>query len=88
MENIPFIRNNNGKISLYVSGKPYLILEGEIRNSNASDLEYMDDQIWKHLKEMNINTLLVPIYWELIEKESRYFNFTLLDGILKQARYH
>jgi len=70
---------------LIVDDKPFLILAGELGNSSFTSLEYMAP-IWSKLKVMNINTLLAPVYWELIEPEEGKFDFELLDQLVKEAR--
>jgi beta-galactosidase GanA len=45
-------------------------------NSAASSRAYMQP-IWPELKEMNLNTVLMPVYWELIEPEENKFDFSL-----------
>lgn len=82
---IPQLQQDNGTTRLLVNGKPYLILGGELGNSSASSLDYMDD-IWPKAKAMHLNTLLVPIYWELIEPEEGKFDFSLVEGLIKRAR--
>jgi beta-galactosidase GanA len=42
--------------------------------------------IWPKLKTMNMNTVLAPVYWELIEPEEGKFDFELLDQLVKEAR--
>ena len=35
---------------------------------------------------MNLNTVLIPIYWEQLEPKEGIFNFDLLDAALKNTR--
>jgi len=86
MKCLPSIEKVNGIWNLYVDGQPFTALSGEIHNSSASNLRYMKEQVWPYLREMNMNSVAVPIYWEKIEAIENEFDFTLLDGILKQAR--
>ena len=65
-ENIPHLERQGSAIQLIVKGKPFLILGGETGNSSASDLNYMNT-IWPSIVKMHLNTLVVPVYWELIE---------------------
>ena len=44
----------------------YLILGGELGNSSASSAEDIRT-ILPQLKEMGLNTVLMPVYWELME---------------------
>lgn len=37
---------------------------------------------------MNMNTLLLPVTWELLEPEEGKFDFGLVDGLIEQARKH
>lgn len=87
-ENLPRLQtDDNGATRLLVNNKPFLILGGELANSSASSARYMKP-IWPKLKAMNLNTVLVPVYWELIEPEQGKFDFTLLDELLRDAREH
>ncbi len=43
---------------------------------------------WKHLKEMNLNTVLLPVYWELMEPEEGKFDFSVVDSMIISARGH
>ena len=68
--------------------KPYIMLAGEVHNSSSSSLEFMEE-IWQKAVRLNMNTLLLPITWELLEPEEGKFDFTLTDGLIAQARrYH
>lgn len=86
MNHIPQIRNDNGIPTLYVKGEPFFALGGEIHNSSASSLEYMEQHVWNNLEGLNMNSVIVPLYWETIEPEEGSFRFELLEGLIKQAR--
>lgn len=42
--------------------------------------------MWPRIAGMNLNTLVVPLYWNRIEAQEGIFDFTLLDGLICQAR--
>jgi beta-galactosidase GanA len=70
---------------LIVDGKPFLILGGELGNSSASNADYMKPH-WPRLKAMNLNTVLAPVYWELIEPSEGKFDWSSVDSMLADAR--
>ena len=82
---IPQLRKQGNAIQLVVHGKPYLIRGGELGNSTASSLNYMKP-MWEKLVRMNLNTVLIPVYWELIEPDEGKFDFVLVDGLIQEAR--
>lgn len=82
---IPKLQKKGNKTQLFVNGNPFLIRGGELGNSSATSLESMEP-IWSKLTDMNLNTVLTPIYWELIEKEEGKFDFTLVDDLILRAR--
>jgi beta-galactosidase GanA len=81
----PHLQKKGYTSQLYVSGKPFIILGGELGNSSATSMENMEP-FWPTIKGMNLNTVLAPVYWELIEKEEGKFDFTLIDDLILRAR--
>ncbi|MFO7999880.1 MAG: hypothetical protein R6U46_01445 [Marinilabilia sp.] len=64
--NIPHLRDHGKSTQLMVDGEYWLMLAGELGNSSAASAGYMED-IWTDLDDMELNTLLAPVYRELIE---------------------
>lgn len=81
----PHLEKKGEAIQLIVDDKPFLILGGELGNSTASSVESIR-QIWPRLKEMNLNTVLSPVYWDLFEPIEGKFDFKLIDELLAGAR--
>lgn len=79
-------RDEKGITTLYVQGEPFFCCAGELHNSSASSLAYMEREVWPNLKGLNMNSVILPLYWECIEPEEGVFDFTLLDGLIAQAR--
>lgn len=84
-KDIPHLIKKGFTTQLIVDGKPFIVLGGELGNSSFTSLEYMKP-IWPKLKAMNLNTVLVPVYWELIEPMEGKFDFSLYDLLIKEAR--
>jgi hypothetical protein len=82
---LPYLRQQGTATQLVVDDKPFLVLAGELGNSTSSSLDYMRP-IWPRLASLNLNTVLVPIYWELLEPQEGKFDFTLVDGLIREAR--
>lgn len=82
---VPYLKKQGTATQLIVHGKPFLIRGGELGNSSSSSAEYMKPH-WEKLAKMNLNAVLVPFYWELMEPEEGKFDFTLIDEIIKDAR--
>ena len=82
---IPRIEERNGQKILYVNDKPFIMLCGEVHNSSSSSTAYMEP-IWQKLKSLNLNSVLLPITWQMLEPEEGRFDFSLVDGLIDQAR--
>ncbi|HVS54104.1 MAG TPA: DUF5597 domain-containing protein [Opitutaceae bacterium] len=82
---LPHLEKRGAATQLVVDGKPFLVLGGETANTASSSLDYMAT-VWPRLAKMNLNTALVGIAWDWIEPEEGKFDFTTVDGMLRQAR--
>lgn len=82
---VPHLEKRGAATQLIIDGHPFLMLSGELHNSSSSSLEYMKP-IWPQLAAMGINTVVTPLSWELVEPSEGKFDFTLVDGLLEQAR--
>lgn len=80
---VPYIDKSSKQ--LFVNGQPYLMLGGELANSSGASSAYLT-KIWPTLKALQLNTVLVPVYWELMEPQEGKFNFDLVDAAIKHAR--
>ena len=83
--NLPHLVKRDGTTQLIVEGNPFLMLGGELFNSSSSSLGYMKP-LWPRLASIPLNTVLTPLSWELIEPTEGKYDFTLVDGLLRQAR--
>jgi beta-galactosidase GanA len=84
---MPRLVRQHGASQIFVDGKPFLVRGGELENSSASSLAYLDT-IWPKVAAMRFNTLLAPVYWQLIEPRQGDFDFTTVDGLIRGARKH
>jgi beta-galactosidase GanA len=84
---IPRLETQGTTQRLVVDGRPMLVLGGELGNSSASSQAYMARH-WPKLKAMNLNTVLAPVSWELIEPKEGVYDFSSVDALLKDARAH
>ena len=84
---LPHLRPVGTATQLVVDGRPFLILGGELGNSAATTLPAMEP-VWPRLVELNLNTVLIPAYWDVIEPAEGHYDFSLVDGLVDQARRH
>ena len=86
MKPIPTLSFEESCPVLVIDGKPALLFAGELHNSSASSLKYMEKEVWPHLRGLRLNAVIAPVCWESLEPRPGEFNFTLVDGLLSQAR--
>lgn len=89
-DELPKVTNENGCGRLFVHGKPFLILGGELGNSSAGTADEADS-ILPELAKMHFNTVLMPVAWQEIEPEEGHFDFSILDhwiSVARQQRMH
>jgi hypothetical protein len=82
---IPSIEKKGESFRLLVDGSPYLMLGGQVHNSdtaNADDLNKALDV----LASWHANTAEVPIYWEALEPQPGQFDFRSVDLAIQAAR--
>jgi beta-galactosidase GanA len=80
----PRLVKQGSATQLVVDGAPFLILGGEVGNSSG-EADYLRD-FWPTLAGLNLNTLLVPVYWDRTEPAEGRFDFQLVDGLIRDAR--
>ena len=79
-------RDEKGIFTLYVNDKPFFMRSGEIHNSSASNEAFLEESLWPALRGLNMNSVIAPLYWELIEPEEGTYDFTLLEKMIESAR--
>jgi hypothetical protein len=84
---IPHLQKQGTATQLIVDGKPFLVLAGELHNSSATSLEYMKP-VWPRLAEAKLNTVLAGVSWNQIEPREAQFDFSAVDGAIRDARGH
>jgi beta-galactosidase GanA len=82
---LPHLRKDAGATRLIVGGEPFLIRGGELGNSAASSLDYLAP-FWDRFRTLRLNTILAPVYWDLLEPVEGRFDFALVDGLVTEAR--
>lgn len=84
-QTMPTLVENNGNTQLFVDGKPFVMLAGELHNSSTGSAHYMAP-IWKRMHDKNLNTVFAAVSWELTEPEEGKFDFSLVDSTIVGAR--
>ena len=84
---IPHLVKKGTATQLIVDGKPYLARSGELSNNGATNVAYMKP-LWDKIVESKVNTVLAGVSWAQIEPQEGKFDFSVVDGIVPDARSH
>jgi len=84
---LPHLAMKNGRVQLIVDDKSFIITGGELGNSTASSTAYMKP-LWADLEKLDLNTVIAPVYWEMMEPQENKFDFRLVDDLITGARSH
>lgn len=82
---IPRIEKTGSSFRLLVDGSPYLMLGGQVHNSDTSNADDLN-QALDVLASWHANAAEVPIYWETIEPKPGQFDFRSIDLAIQAAR--
>ena len=71
--------------SVNAQKQDFVILGGELSNSAATSVSDIDE-VLPRMKALGLNTVLVPVYWEVLEPVEGQLDFTLVDRTIDVAR--
>jgi hypothetical protein len=83
---IPSIVEKDHRFALLVDGAPYLMLGFQANNSSAWPAYF--DKVFPAAELLHANTVEAPVYWEQVEATPGRYDFSVVDGMLAQARAH
>ena len=85
MKQIPQIIQTGGKRILFVDGKPFVAIAGEAHNSDPTSTADMKI-VWDAAQRLGLNTVLLPVTWEMTEPAEGQFDFSLPRALITEAR--
>jgi hypothetical protein len=86
---IPHLRKQGTATQLIVDGKPFLVLGSQLSVNSASNLDYWKKVVWPRIvAQEKLNTVVAAVSWAKIEPEEGKFDFSVLDGVIRDLRTH
>ncbi len=80
---LPVLRKQGTATQLIVDGAPFLIRGGELSNSHGEP-DYLRAS-WPKFRALNLNTIVAPVYWDVLEPAEGKFDWASVDGLLADA---
>jgi len=74
----------SGKPALQVDGRPFLVLGVQLNNSSGYGPILRD--LAPAIARSHANTVMAPVGWESIEPVEGQFDFSVVDGLIAEAR--
>ena len=86
---IPHLRKQGTATQLIVDGQPFLVLGSQLSVNSATNLEYWKKVVWPRIvAQAKLNTVVAAVSWAKIEPEEGKFDFSVLDGVIRDLRTH
>lgn len=83
---LPRLVRTGAVTRLLVDGEPFVIRGGELGNSSA-ERTYLNP-FWPKLVALNLNTVVAPVSWDVVEPIEGAFDWTTVDELVDDARDH
>ena len=80
----PQLVSRNGRHALMVDGAPFTLLGAQVHNS--SNYPGALKRVWPAVKDLQANTVEVPVAWEQLEPQEGRFDFSFVDTLVREAR--
>jgi Glycosyl hydrolases family 35 len=90
---MPHFEQANGRELLYVDGRPFTVLAGEIPwwdliYGRYKETETAYDNSYPAAEKIGLNALKVPIKWSMVEPEEGVYDFSYVDHAKSMAEKH
>lgn len=79
-----FVPTASGKPALTVDGAPFLVLGIQLNNSSGFPAEF--HRLAPAIARTHANVVMVPLGWESVEPEEGRFDWSVVDGLIAEAR--
>ncbi|WP_447411724.1 beta-galactosidase, partial [Clostridium perfringens] len=74
----------SGMPALQVDGRPFLVLGIQLNNSSGFPAEF--HRLAPAIARSHANVVMAPIGWESVEPEEGRFDWSVVDGLIAEAR--